>query len=785
MALVSLSVKRHLGEEFPVVPPSPPQSPMFCSSPIHLLGGLQSTSENQPKKRRKQEHPLFLTDSQPVAADGTFESSSDEMEKSQTVKESKTMQSNDAGCDYRSEDVLRNVHHYGHHGAKDDSNKRLRNDRVGVDERKDLVANAGFDFEGKQPANHMTPGSHVVATCASNVPLMLLSQVASDVVGRMTSPLKSQPEMMTYLKQEEFVGDGRAPSDGELPSGGDQPADGAAAEVCPDCKKVFKRKIYLQRHIAREHWSLAKIFKCEKCAYETKHQSNLLVHRRTHTGERPYHCGACGQRYTQGHLLKAHIRSRHGADMRFYNMDKRTDGMRCRRLLGAKLIGGGKEDRIRFLLQAAEAVRHRPSPPSPPRPLFNPMMPPSLNQYMNVLSCLPSGLRPVLWPSLSGGLLGTSGGFPSSGPLQNGMPSHAQLLSSLAAPLSSLTGGKISSASSSLSSKASESLLSSMLALPSGAAPLQAIKLENFSDSRISSSSSSSKVLSSSPDRSGRQGVFPIVAELPTMPEDLTTTRRTGEVAAEKTPSRDREGFNICPLSAVLSVGHDDQISATDLTSQDASRNRDAVKSRNGDESRPFPDDSMIAFPRNHQKLEPTRASSRQPVMMSWSDGRSSVRSEPVSETDPSRRMSLDAKDAYPGQVHMTSAQWSQFLTDQLQLGGGGGGTEQSASDSCVGLKSPAKTALAESAARPAVESGSGKTAPSTCHSEFTEPDVVSCKEACCPYLKKLKDLRRNVYRMLCVFTPYLGVANINDYEADSIDEFLHEVIYSKLDDCE
>lgn len=492
-------------------------------------------------------------------------------------------------------------------------------------------------------------------------------------------------------------------------------------------------------------------------------------------GERPYHCGACGQRYTQGHLLKAHIRSRHGADMRFYNMDKRTDGMRCRRLLGAKLIGGGKEDRIRFLLQAAEAVRHRPSPPSPPRPLFNPMMSPSLNQYMNVLSCLPNGLRPVLWPSLSGGLLGNSGGFPS-GPLQNGMPSHAQLLSSLAAPLS-LTSGKISS-SNNLSSKASGSLLSSMLALPSGAAPLQAIKLESFADSRVSSS----KVLSSSPDRSGRQGAFPVVTELPAMPEDLTTTRRTGEGAVEKTSSRDRESFNICSSSTVLSsLGHDDQISATDLSSQDASRNRDAVKSQNRDEPRLFPDDSMIVFSRNHQKLEPTRVSSRQPVMMNWSDSRSTNRSEPVPEFDQSRRTSLDAKDTYPSQVHMTSAQWSQFFTDQLQLGGC---AEQSVSDSCVGHNSPAKATLEESSARPAMDSGSSKSAPNG-HSECGEPDVVSCKEACCPYLKKLKDLRRNVYRMLCVFTPYLGVANINDYEADSIDEFLHEVIYSKLDDCE
>ena len=55
-------------------------------------------------------------------------------------------------------------------------------------------------------------------------------------------------------------------------------------EVCPECHKVFKRKVYLQRHMEREHWSTAKVFKCDDCSYETKHQSNLSVHRRIHTG---------------------------------------------------------------------------------------------------------------------------------------------------------------------------------------------------------------------------------------------------------------------------------------------------------------------------------------------------------------------------------------------------------------------------------------------------------------------------------------------------------------------
>lgn len=74
-----------------------------------------------------------------------------------------------------------------------------------------------------------------------------------------------------------------------------------------------------------------KVYKCDDCAYATRHQSNLAVHRRTHTGERPYWCGACGMRYTQGHLLKSHIRSRHGAQMIYYNLDKRTDVLKISR----------------------------------------------------------------------------------------------------------------------------------------------------------------------------------------------------------------------------------------------------------------------------------------------------------------------------------------------------------------------------------------------------------------------------------------------------------------------
>lgn len=66
--------------------------------------------------------------------------------------------------------------------------------------------------------------------------------------------------------------------------GSETDENGENLEVCPECHKVFKRKVYLQRHMEREHWSTAKVFKCDDCSYETKHQSNLSVHRRIHTG---------------------------------------------------------------------------------------------------------------------------------------------------------------------------------------------------------------------------------------------------------------------------------------------------------------------------------------------------------------------------------------------------------------------------------------------------------------------------------------------------------------------
>jgi len=73
---------------------------------------------------------------------------------------------------------------------------------------------------------------------------------------------------------------------------------------------------------------------------------------------------------------------------------------------------------------------------------------------------------------------------------------------------------------------------------------------------------------------------------------------------------------------------------------------------------------------------------------------------------------------------------------------------------------------------------------PSPAHHARTAEDHHTCN-GCndCQHLRQLKTLRKNVFRMLSVFTPDLSRDNSIDFETDEVDELLHEVIYSNIDD--
>ncbi|KAL4647358.1 zinc finger protein 296-like [Arapaima gigas] len=51
---------------------------------------------------------------------------------------------------------------------------------------------------------------------------------------------------------------------------------------------------------------------CEYCGKRFRNSSNLTVHRRSHTGERPYHCGLCSYACAQSSKLTRHMKT-HGA----------------------------------------------------------------------------------------------------------------------------------------------------------------------------------------------------------------------------------------------------------------------------------------------------------------------------------------------------------------------------------------------------------------------------------------------------------------------------------------
>jgi len=48
-------------------------------------------------------------------------------------------------------------------------------------------------------------------------------------------------------------------------------------------------------------------FQCDGCSKSFKQEMSLLIHKRTHTNERPYSCKVCGGRFTAKKYLTKHM----------------------------------------------------------------------------------------------------------------------------------------------------------------------------------------------------------------------------------------------------------------------------------------------------------------------------------------------------------------------------------------------------------------------------------------------------------------------------------------------
>jgi len=73
---------------------------------------------------------------------------------------------------------------------------------------------------------------------------------------------------------------------------------------CKSCNKAFIRISNLRRHTIIHTGS--KIYSCKLCSYHTGRKDELVVHERRHTGQKPYQCDSCDKAFADRRNLQRH-----------------------------------------------------------------------------------------------------------------------------------------------------------------------------------------------------------------------------------------------------------------------------------------------------------------------------------------------------------------------------------------------------------------------------------------------------------------------------------------------
>ncbi|XP_075453712.1 zinc finger and BTB domain-containing protein 24 [Ascaphus truei] len=131
------------------------------------------------------------------------------------------------------------------------------------------------------------------------------SENHKSVEGQMVLKRHSKRRMQRSIKLRDYrlAGD---KDDGEtVRHAGGKRKQARAEAHCKDCGKVFKYNHFLAIH-RRTHTG-ERPFRCAECGKSFSQKHSLQVHERIHTGERPYTCTVCNKALTTKHSLMEHM----------------------------------------------------------------------------------------------------------------------------------------------------------------------------------------------------------------------------------------------------------------------------------------------------------------------------------------------------------------------------------------------------------------------------------------------------------------------------------------------
>lgn len=83
--------------------------------------------------------------------------------------------------------------------------------------------------------------------------------------------------------------------------------DGEATFKCKKCDAKFMSKNDARDHLTSAHSNDDKIYNCETCTKGFKNRYQLILHQRSHTGEKPFECAICHRCFSMSSNLQKHL----------------------------------------------------------------------------------------------------------------------------------------------------------------------------------------------------------------------------------------------------------------------------------------------------------------------------------------------------------------------------------------------------------------------------------------------------------------------------------------------